>query len=411
MSCPDLDRVRGSAISCLLLFAVCLMASAGCHEARAAESTNHTEVWLVTYGPGEIYWQRFGHNGIWIRDHGLGLDHVFNFGFFDFEQKGFLKHFLQGRLLYFSAAQPAQREFAQYIDEDRSIRAQRLDLTAQQALGLAEFLVNEVQPQNRDYLYHYYRNNCSTRVRDALDQALGGSIRAAFEPRAAQQNLRDHTRRLTIPEYWLYLGLELALGSPIDRPISQWDEFFIPANLAEGMVQMDEWGASGGKPLVVEDVMLYQSGLDGPPLRAGAWWPRFLLPAFAVLAMTVLLCRLISWLKPVRLARAWLLISACLGLAIIYLWFFTDHDVARNNLNIALFNPVWLLCWAGRRFYTVTAGLLIGLGAVALLMTQFPPHQYTADVLAAFLPLNLAAAGVLLHSVRKSQGSSIIQLG
>jgi hypothetical protein len=49
------------------------------------------EVWLVTYGPGEIYWQRFGHNGIWIRDEGLGLDHVFNFGFFDFEQEGFTR--------------------------------------------------------------------------------------------------------------------------------------------------------------------------------------------------------------------------------------------------------------------------------------------------------------------------------
>ena len=411
MCCPDRDRARSTASPCLWLIALLLVVSSACIGAREANARQSTEVWLVTYGPGEIYWQRFGHNGIWIRDPGLGLDHVFNFGFFDFEQKGFLKNFLQGRLLYFSAAQPAQREFAQYIDEDRSIRAQRLDLSVQQALALTEFLVNEVQPENRDYLYHYYRNNCSTRVRDALDQALGGAIRAAFEPNAAKQNLRDHTRRLTIADYWLYLGLELALGSPVDQPISRWEEFFIPAKLAEGVAQLDELQPPGERHLVIEDVMLFQSTHKGPPLQVAAWWPRFLLPALAVLLASALLSRMIPLLGPVTLARAWLSISACLGLAILYFWFFTDHDVARNNMNIALFNPVWLLCWAGRRFYLPTAGLVAGLGVVALLLTQLPPHQYTADALAAFLPLNLAAAAVLWHSARKPGESSIIQLG
>ena len=95
----------------------------------ANEEAPSTEVWLVTYGPGEIYWQLFGHNAIWIRDADLGLDHVFNFGYFDFEQDNFFLRFVQGRLLYFSAAQPAQREFSNYIDENRSIRAQRLRLS------------------------------------------------------------------------------------------------------------------------------------------------------------------------------------------------------------------------------------------------------------------------------------------
>jgi hypothetical protein len=105
---------------------ICVPASAAGPGAEAAG----TEVWLVTYGPGEIYWQRFGHNAIWIRDPALGLDHVFNFGFFDFAQEDFFLRFLQGRMLYFSAAQPARDEFAAYIDENRSIRAQRLDWTS-----------------------------------------------------------------------------------------------------------------------------------------------------------------------------------------------------------------------------------------------------------------------------------------
>ena len=129
------------------------------------------QVWLVTYGPGEVYWQRFGHNAIWIREPARGLDHVFNFGFFDFAQQDFFLRFLQGRMMYFSAAQPAQQEFAAYIDENRSIRAQRLDLSPEQAAWLTGYLLEEVRPENRDYLYDYYRNNCSTRVRDAIDRA------------------------------------------------------------------------------------------------------------------------------------------------------------------------------------------------------------------------------------------------
>jgi len=397
MFCPDHAHWRGfnAPIAWLLCIAVGVLLV--CGRVHAAEPAAHTEVWLVTYGPGEIYWQRFGHNGIWIRDSGLGLDHVFNFGFFDFEQEGFLQHFVQGRMMYFSAAQPAQREFAQYIDEDRSIRAQRLDLTARQALSLTDYLVNEVQPENRNYLYHYYRNNCSTRVRDALDRALGQSIYQAFEPLPAGQNLRDHTRRLTIADFWLYLGLEMALGSPVDQQISRWDEFFVPANLADAIAQMQASGMAGAGPLVLEDVMLYQSSRSGPPRQVRAWWPRYLLFAAAVLAAAATLCWLVSWLSAQRLARIWLVVSACVGVAMIYLWVFTDHDVARNNLNLALFNPLWLLCLGGRRFFVVTACLLPGLGAAAVLMTQLPPHQYTADVLAAFLPLNLAAAWILFR--------------
>ena len=372
-----------------------LMFSMSCSGAQDIETSARTEVWLVTYGPGEIYWQRFGHNGIWIRDAGLGLDHVFNFGFFDFEQKNFLLNFLQGRLMYFSAAQPAQREFAQYIDENRSIRAQRLALTEQQALALTDYLVNEVQPQNRDYLYDYYWNNCSTRVRDALDMALGQAIRRQYGPQPAGQNLRDHTRRLTIADYWLYLGLELGLGSPVDRPVSRWDEFFIPAQLADGISGMSSPAGDGDAPLVLEDVNLYESTLPGPPGRAGQWWPRYLALAALVLASAFILTRLFPALHAVQLARSWMFVSGCVGLVIMYLWFFTDHDAARNNFNLALFNPVWLLCWFGRRFFLVTAVILLVLGAFAVLAVLMPSHQYTADLLAAFLPLNLAAAWVL----------------
>ena len=358
------------------------------------------EVWLVTYGPGQIYWQRFGHNAIWIRDADLGLDHTFNFGFFDFRQEDFFLRFLTGRMLYFSAAQPAAVEFAQYIDENRSIRAQRLALTAGQALGLADLLLEEVQPENRDYLYDYYLDNCSTRVRDALDQALGGRLRETSMPIAAAQNFRSHTRRLTEPTFWLYLGLELGLGAPVDRPISRWDEYFIPAELADGVAGLTTGDGPDAGRVVLEDVVIHAVNAAPPPAEPGRVWPRYLLAAAGLLALLALPLR---WLRPARriaafLARAWLSIAGLAGCALMFFWFATDHAAAAYNMNLLVFNPLWLLGAAAARLARPVAWMLLIASTTAVAAQYLPPHQYVADVLAAFVPLHLAAAAVLFRA-------------
>ena len=372
----------------LLLAAFCGPASGAGPGAAAAG----TEVWLVSYGPGEVYWQRFGHNAIWIRDPQLGLDHVFNFGFFDFAQEDFFLRFLQGRMLYFSAAQSARDEFAAYIDENRSIRAQRLDLRPEQAAGLAAYLLHEVRPENRDYLYDYYGNNCSTRVRDALDQALGGSLSRRYSGIPAAQSWRDHTRRLTAADFWLYLGLESALGAPVDAPIDRWDEMFIPEILATAVAGLNVESAAGPAPLVVEDVVLYESTLETPAAAPRAWWPRYLLGSLALAGLAWLLARRAPLWVGALLARAWLALAGLAGLTLLFFWWGTDHSVTRLNLNLLVFCPLWL--WPA--FFRSAAGrtlpLVAGLSALALVMPFLPPAQYTFDVLAAFVPLNLAAA-------------------
>jgi len=388
------------AVCCGLLYLAVMSPSSSAF--ALDEPAPSTEVWLVTYGPGEIYWQRFGHNAIWIRDADLGLDHVFNFGFFDFKQENFFLRFLQGRLLYFSAAQPAQREFSAYIDENRSIRAQRLKLSPEQSLRLVEYLVDEVQPENRDYLYDYYTNNCSSRVRDALDLALGGALASSFKPMKGEQSWRDHTRRLTVGDFWLYLGLEIALGARIDQPISKWDEFFIPSELAASLAAMEYTSADGLQSLVTEDVILYQSSLKPPPAEPGTWWPRYLLMSMGLLAIAWLACRLFRVLNPVLLVQGWLLLSGLAGMIIIYLWFFTDHVAAGQNLNLLVFNPLWwvVLFWKQNK----AAGPVLLLASVlALSMALLPPHQYTLDVLAAFLPLNIASGISLILFRRRSR--------
>jgi len=166
--------------------------------------------------------------------------------------------------------------------------------------------------------------------------------------------------------------------------------------LADGMAEIPGETGSKGNGLVLEDTMIYTSTLPGPPGNVASWWPRYLLFSAVLLGFAYGLCRWLPGMKPVLLARCWLTLSALLGGALIYLWFFTDHAVTQSNLNLLLFNPLWLLCLIGRRWFFVTGVFLLAFGAGALLMTVLPPGQYTADLLAACLPLNVAAAWVLM---------------
>ncbi len=347
------------------------------------------EAWLVTYGPGEVYWQRFGHNAIWLREPG-GLDHTFNFGFFDFEQENFLLRFVQGRMLYFAAAIPADREMALYAQEGREIRVQRLDLSTEAYARLRAHLVRHVRPENREYLYDYYRDNCSTRVRDALDLALDGALGRSFLGRPAAQDFRAHTRRSTESDYDYHLGLVTALGLPVDRPIDRWAEMFLPAVLADAVAEMGQGGATGGA-LVTEDRVLLPARTGPPPALPGRTWPRQLLLALVLVALGATAARFLRPAVADGLAFAWIAIAGTLGLGLALVWAFTDHVMAYPNLNLLLLNPLWLLALIPS-LRRLAAGLLLAGGIGALVAAAWPGGQYLADTLALFLPLNLAAA-------------------
>jgi len=346
---------------------------------------------LVTYGPGSIYWQRFGHNAIWLQEPARGLDHVFNFGFFDFNQESFLLRFVQGRMLYFAAMLPAADEEASYHRENRSIRVQRLNLDPAQYARLRDFLLFSVQPENRNYLYDYYLDNCSTRIRDALDIALDGALAEQFRPQPGLQTFRDHTRRSTVEDYWYYLGLEVALGMPVDRPIDRWEEMFMPVVLADSLGEVTQLRAKGLQPLVADDRQVFVSSLPPPPARPPELWWRYLAPSLAVLALAWVAA---SFGPPVLVEgfmQGWLLTGGTLGLLMVAIWVGTDHAAANPNCNLLLLNPLMVLGLASplRR----PLALVIGLAALAAVAVAILPGlQYMRDVAALLAPLDLACA-------------------
>ena len=180
-----------------------------------------------------------------------GTDDAYNYGLFDFHQQNFVLRFVRGQMWYWMAGFPAPQYIRQYERDNRSVWLQELELTPAAKLELQRFLEWNAEPEHRFYHYDYYRDNCSTRVRDALDRVLGGALRAQTVSVPSGTTYRFHTQRLTANDALVSTGLLVALGQGVDRPISAWDEMFLPLKLREHVRRVTVPGPNGARvPLV-----------------------------------------------------------------------------------------------------------------------------------------------------------------
>lgn len=381
-----------------------LLATLICPGSTAAEeATDRYRIALVTVDPGELYWERFGHNALLVADRARGSERLFNFGLFDFAQENFLLNFVRGRMRYTLATSDPQREFAYYPSIGRTVTVQELALSPRQAETLARFLDWHLAPPNDSYLYDYLLNNCSTKVRDALDLALDGQLAAAYAGAPARGgNFRDHTQRLTSPEPWLYLGTHLGLGRSVDRPISRWEEFFIPMALRTAIGDTTiAWEDGSRHRLVAGSTILEPERPVPVPTAAPSWWPWFLLSGLVLAALILGVDR--AFRRP-PLSLAWWIFGGLIGAGLAGLWAFTDHQAAYRNENLLLFSPFTLLALAAafghRRAARLCAGLAVAGCAVAGALKLAPLSQDNLSWLALAAPAHLAAAWIVLGSGR-----------
>ena len=311
--------------------------------ALSASAFAAPRIGVATMQPGEIFFERFGHNAIVVDDPAFDEPISYNFGYFDLDEPGFPGNIIRGHMEYMLVALPLSQDLAYYQHVGRGVSIQWLDLEPEQARGLAAALADNARPENARYRYDYFLDNCSTRVRDALDTALGGTLAPQLQGRSRGNTFRADAVRLASPDWWLWLGFDLGLGPDADRPNSRWQEAFVPMRLAEGL---RDSRLPDGRPLVAEEVELLPHLLPPEPAEAPRlWWP-WLLAGLALGGAAL-------WTgtrRPGLLAGAalpfWLLCGIG-GLLIAFIWFGTGHRFGWNNHNILLLSPLCLLALPG----------------------------------------------------------------
>lgn len=349
------------------------------------------QISLVTFSPGNIYWQRFGHNALLVREAGRP-PLLYNYGVFDFEQKNFFLNFARGRMLYQLDYGPLDRALYGYAREGRWALEQRLDLNPAQAQEMVRFLHWNALPQNAAYRYDYFADNCSTRVRDVLDHVLGGTLRTQLEPKPAGVSLRFEATRLIAPHLALALGMDLGMGPRADEPLDLWRQSFVP------MVLMDAVRAArnGDRPLVSAEQWLIEAPARAPPDA-----PRNFLPVFVLLGLGLALLLCAPGRAAARGAAVLAGVMSLSGLILALGWVATEHWVMEANRNLLLLNPLWALLvpalWRQQQPTVLWARALVWMLALAALLAAVlallpQPVQQQLQWAVLWLPLNLVLA-------------------
>ena len=382
----------------------------GSPAAAVAEPGANLSVYLMTMGPGDAVWEKFGHNAIWIRDTARGLDVAYNWGLFDFDAADFYPRFLKGNMLYSMGGYAGLPTVEAYASYNRSVWAQELALAPAQRQALLEFVRWNARPENMYYHYDYFRDNCSTRVRDAIDRVLGGQLRAGLDSTDTGTTYRWHTRRLTQGSLPVYTGMDVVLGPRGDHRLSAWEEAFLPMSLRDHIRSIRVTAPAGGtQPLVRSESELFTATRIPEPARPANLLAGFLAAGIFFAGLFVYCARLTAQGRPAgrigmsAVGATWSLLAAIIGTVMVLSWTSTDHVFMYRNENLLQLSPlsfalVPLLITAGlggrRSLLTArVAALIAGLSLLGLLLQALPGlDQVNGEVIALALPLHLGIA-------------------
>ena len=395
----------------LMLFCVLRFAFDAGSELQAQNvkppTSNRLQVYLVTIGSGGAIWEKFGHNALWFTD-SAGIDESYSWGTFDFKSPGFVWRFVTLDTRYWVERWPPASVLFDFFGNqyDRTIIVQRLNFTDEQArFALNAARVNALEA-NKYYRYDYFLDNCSTRVRDAIDAATNGALKRGTSA-TVPRSFRSESVRLTDDMGLAQFGITTALGRRADAPLTLWEDAFVPMRLRDIVRDVKVTVNGKEEPLVLSESTIHTTKTREERADVPSFWT---IPLIIGLALAVELTLFgILGLKSKGLNLAFHMeaavisaVSGLLGAAILFAWLFTKHTFWALNENLLIVNPlsIWLAPLAvlsatrerWRRPAAILGAIIAACSAVALMLKGLPDSQQNIAVIALMLPLNFAIA-------------------
>jgi Domain of unknown function (DUF4105) len=323
--------------TCLFLFFISLIAKAQTDTVHHPGC--HLRISLLTCSPGTELYSTFGHSALRVVDSSNGTDLIFNYGTFDFDDPDFYKKFIRGKLLYFVSVDTFTYFIQEYQDEKRGIIEQTLDLSCREKQQLLAALYENAKEENKYYKYDFTYDNCTTRLRDMI-------ARYCMNP-LVTKNILPHTGvtfRSLIHEYldkggqyWSKLGIDILLGSPLDKKISNKEAMFLPDYLLKGF----DSSYTGNKPLVADKTTILTPGLQTNG--------RNILTPVLIFGILFLLIAVLGFIKSNAIKLffsifdfAFFFLCGAIGILLLFMWFGTDHITCHNNFNLLWALPAHL---------------------------------------------------------------------
>ncbi len=298
--------------------------------AFAQDNGSRLRISLLTVEPGEELYSTFGHSAIRVIDSNSVTDVIYNYGTFDFDTPDFYLKFIRGKLMYFVSAEYYSDFIASNEAENRGTTEQVLNLQPLERKALRDALYENLQEENKFYLYDFFLDNCTTRLRDLIEKYKKPTpVLPAVMPATTTFRQAIHLYLRKNKKYWSTLGIDLLLGAPTDAVMTTSQQQFLPDNL---MYALDS----------SKNVQVVKKKIPGKNYnKTNIKWQLFtpLVCSILILLFYLLLVyfaqkRIV--VKNILVVSDGLLffITGALGCLLFFMMFATDHSMTKQNYNI-----------------------------------------------------------------------------
>lgn len=322
----------------ILFFVLLLLALSP--KGNAIPLSPRAQISLLTCAPGNEIYSYFGHTAIRVQDPAVNMDYVFNYGVFSFETKNFIWNFAKGHTDYQLYVHRMSSFMREYQEDQRSVAELVLDITPAEKQALYDALVENYKPENRVYRYNHFLDNCSSRVRDQFEKAVGGKLK--YDTSEDQElTFRDLVDQYVPGNTWIGLGIKLALGIPTDRVTTFSEKMFLPDYLEADMAKARVVREGGEVPFTKPRTLLFEA----TPVKEGFSFssPGVVIP---LVLGVVLILTVIEYFRKKRMIWLDFWVFFFFGLASLLLTFLTFYSLLEGtakNLNLIWALPTHLL--------------------------------------------------------------------
>ena len=306
--------------------------------------SEHAKISLLTTSPTDhAVYTLYGHTSIRVCDSiaaNQKIDYVFNYGMFDPSIPNFMYRFAKGETDYWVEYYPFEYFANERQWQNSNVYEQVLNLTTQEKQDLWKALVINVQPENRNYRYNFFFDNCATRPAILIEQIVTGQIVYAENP--VKETFRDIINYCTRDHPWLTFGCDLVLGNPTDQVVTMHESFFIPEYLQKAFATAQIVDPDGTKrPLVSAEYLLIEKMEDEETGKT----------FFTPLVCSLLLFTVIVWITWIEWRKRtyfrWVdcvlfFMAGLTGCILFFLCFLSEHPSIWPNISVVWLHPFHL---------------------------------------------------------------------
>lgn len=293
---------------------------------------NAYKISLLTISKGSPLYSWFGHSALVVET----PDHrriAFDYGTFSFASDRFISNFVMGRLWFVCLSSSIDYRLEEFEEEGRGVSVVELPLTVAQKKAVINFLNENTDREHCEYLYHHYKDNCATRLRDIIDRATKGNFKRWAQSQSGLTFRQQASRGLSTNRF-VQWALEFLQSSVIDRKATLWDEMFLPEVLEKAVMEYFHVG---------NEVLLEGSAKSTVPDK-----PQSNILFSVILGLVLSGAYIALWFFDLERAGGIYRCVVCtifgiLGSILMFMMLFTNHDVTWYNENILIVNPFLLV--------------------------------------------------------------------